>query len=83
MSKPRGSVNHRRIGNLKWCFVCQQYKDTGEFYGTGNLCKSCNSIYYKDYQHSYYLKHRDELLPKHRVSAIESYQRKVRNDNNR
>ena len=30
----------------------------------------------KKYQHRYYIKHREKLLPKHRTSAIESLRRR-------
>ena len=83
MGRPIGSTRHLRIGNLKWCFVCQQYKDIGQFCrnkskpdGLNDVCKACRTDYEKDYQHQYYLRHRDELLPKHRMSAIKSLRRK-------
>ena len=72
---------HPVIGNTKYCFVCKQYKDLSEFHidrhnnpsGHKNYCKICSKNYQKDYQHQYYLDHKDELLPKHRISAIASY----------
>ncbi|KKL14895.1 hypothetical protein LCGC14_2511040 [marine sediment metagenome] len=79
----KGSVRHKRIENLKWCWVCQQYKDISNFCadhhqsgGLASLCKDCNGLYQKPYQADYYLRHREELLPKHNVTARLSYLRK-------
>ena len=79
MVRPRGSVSHPRLGDLKWCFRCQQYKDINEFHrnkhrydGKAQVCKVCRTSYERDYQRQYYLDHRDKLLPQHRISARES-----------
>ena len=76
----KGSVVHR---TLHWCFLCQQYKPIKEFYkdkykssGFGGICKSCHTNYQREYLHNYYIKHREELLPKHRISARLSIKRR-------
>ena len=76
MGRKKGSIGHPRINEQKWCFVCQEYKDASQFYldthqwdGLDSRCKSCKFNYYKDYLRNYYLKHREDLLPKHRQSA--------------
>ena len=68
---------------FKWCFACNCYKPIEKF---GNdkskidlhvsICKDCHGPYQKASQHEYYMQHRDELLPKHRVTAKASYLRK-------
>ena len=81
----KGSIKHHRQGRLIWCFVCKQYKDMDEFYpdrcnpnGRKSLCKVCQGPYDREYQSRYYQDHKEELLPKHRISAMESYNRKQR-----
>lgn len=74
----KGSIRHPRINNLQWCHVCQQYKGMDEFHVGARQCKLCRGIYQKGYQHNYYLKYRDELLPKHRLSATKSNRGKGR-----
>jgi hypothetical protein len=63
----------------KWCFICKLYKPTNQFgknlYQSDKLssgCKSCRGKYEKDYQSKYYINHKDDLLPKHRISAKKS-----------
>ena len=80
MGRKKRRKNHPRIGNLKWCYCCSQYKDINKFYlsrssydGHVGECKSCRGGLQKEFQHNYYLKHREDLLPKHRVSARVSY----------
>ena len=79
----KGSIKHPTVGNMRWCWTCQQYKPLAEFYkdksrklGLDRICKSCKSGYYRKYQHDYYTKHREELLPKHRIAAIKSIERR-------
>ena len=79
---PSGSIRHLTQNGQKWCFVCQQYKDIVEFYhnraskdGRASVCKACKGGYEKERQALYYLKHREELLPKHRESAAASRHR--------
>jgi len=77
----KGSKKHL---TLRWCWHCQQYKSISSFYkdisdpiGYDNICKSCKGQYYREYQHKYYLKHRDTLLPRHRISALKSQEKRV------
>lgn len=75
----KGHKKHPRIGKLIWCFCCSQYKDINEFYRSrtrsgsyDNICKSCKGGYQREHQRKYYLEHREELLPQHRISARKS-----------
>ena len=67
----------------KRCWICHQEKDIQEFHrsitkndGHQDACKACRGKYEKSYQAKYYLEHREELLPKHRITARASKQRK-------
>ena len=80
----KSGKNHPKIDNLIWCWFCQQYKDNSNFYRCrsnpliyDHICKSCKGEYYRDYHHNYYLKHKDTLLPQHRISALKSLRRKM------
>ena len=68
---------------MRRCWHCKKYRNADEFYhdkahvdGLKSICKVCDTPYYREYLKQYYLDHRDELLPKHRVSAIKSYHRR-------
>ena len=83
MGRPQGAISHPRKGDLKWCYVCQRYKHISQFGrngaktdGLAACCRTCRTNYERDYQHQYYLQHRDKLLPKHHISAMESYRRR-------
>jgi len=85
----KGTKVHRKIGTLKWCWACKNYKEASEFHkdrcnsdGLHSTCKVCQartrtySEACKIYQHQYYLTHRETLLPKHRITATQSRLRK-------
>ncbi len=79
----KGSTRHKPTETMRWCFVCKHYKPFSDFHidraQAGRLCsecKSCRGKYQKEYQHGYYMKHREELLPKHYITARESREQK-------
>ena len=80
-------VYHKNDGVNSWCCACRQLKPRAEFgiwrkshNGLVEVCKVCRGRYQKDYLHDYYLRNRDTLLPKHRITARLSLERK-RNEN--
>ena len=79
----KGSIRHPVIDGLQWCFVCESYKDLDKFHadnsnprGIDSVCKRCKGAYQKVYQAQYYQEHKDDLLPKHRITAKASIQRR-------
>ena len=82
--RKKGGINHPTTETMRWCWCCQQYKSFSEFckdirkkLGLNRICKTCSSHYYQNYQHNYYLQHKEELLPKHKISARLSQDRKT------
>lgn len=72
---------------MKRCWKCKEtksedmfYKDRGKKGGLSGECKLCHND--SSYQESYYLLHKDKLLPRHRISAKQSYERKRARDGN-
>jgi len=83
----KGGIKHPIVENKKWCYVCQQYRPLEIFYvvrsgslGRTSVCKQCRGNYQKEYQHRYYMKYREKLLPRHRVAAVASRRRKTGSD---
>lgn len=62
----------------EWCYICKESKPIEEFriYNEELLCKKCREKRQKSYQAQYYLDHKDDLLPKHRETALASYYRR-------
>lgn len=65
------------------CRLCEKYKLPSEFHrnrarpnGRQSYCRVCIGAYQRDYQKQYYLAHREQLLPKHRISSELSRGRK-------